>query len=186
MKTDDKGLRQQFCVDMQQQMKQIISVWWKTGLQWWGYFSHEWQSEQAKCSNLEHWTNSKIQFVCHHSCKRMRNAQTILGIITFGFHCAGLIGDAFAETIHIVHTLQEIISSFMAGRPTRTGNIIFLLTVSIARGKTTSLSTYYIEFQKRDISHIGVARIFDWGGGKLQITCNDTIRNFQKRIFWGA
>ena len=97
----------------------------------------------------------------------MRNAQTILGIITFGFHCAGLTGDAFAETIHIVHTLQEIISSFTAGRPTRTGNIIFLLTVSIARGKTTSLSTYYIEFQKRDISHIGVARFFDWGGGQI-------------------
>ena len=29
---------------------------------------------------------------------------------------------------------------------------------------------------------IGVARIFD-GGGKPQITCNDVIRNFQKRNF---
>ena len=33
---------------------------------------------------------------------------------------------------------------------------------------------------------IGVARIFDWGGAKPQITCNDVIRNFQKRKFlWG-
>ena len=33
---------------------------------------------------------------------------------------------------------------------------------------------------------IGVARIFDWGGGQLQITCNDVIRNFRKRNFlWG-
>ena len=32
-------------------------------------------------------------------------------------------------------------------------------------------------------AYIGVARIFDWGG---QITCNDVIRNFQKRKFlWG-
>ena len=30
---------------------------------------------------------------------------------------------------------------------------------------------------------IGVARIFDWGGPKPQITCNDVIRNFQKRNF---
>ena len=33
---------------------------------------------------------------------------------------------------------------------------------------------------------IGVARIFDWGGPKLQITCNDVIKNFQKKNFlWG-
>ena len=30
---------------------------------------------------------------------------------------------------------------------------------------------------------IGVARIFDWGRPKSQITCNDVIRNFQKRNF---
>ena len=34
--------------------------------------------------------------------------------------------------------------------------------------------------------HIGVARMFDWGGPKPQITCNDVIRNFQKSNFlWG-
>ena len=35
---------------------------------------------------------------------------------------------------------------------------------------------------------IGVARIFDWGGGgpKLQITCNDVIRNFETGIFCGS
>ena len=34
--------------------------------------------------------------------------------------------------------------------------------------------------------HKGVARIFDWGRPKPQITCNDVIRNFQKRNFlWG-
>ena len=33
---------------------------------------------------------------------------------------------------------------------------------------------------------IGVARIFDWGGPKPQITRNDVIRNFQKSNFlWG-
>ena len=30
---------------------------------------------------------------------------------------------------------------------------------------------------------IGVARIFDWGGGKPKITCNEVIRNFRKRNF---
>ena len=39
------------------------------------------------------------------------------------------------------------------------------------------------------LTYIGVARIFDWGGGgggKPQITCNGVIRNFQKRNFlWG-
>ena len=35
-------------------------------------------------------------------------------------------------------------------------------------------------------SVIGVARIFDWGGPKPQITRNDVIRNFRKRNFlWG-
>ena len=34
---------------------------------------------------------------------------------------------------------------------------------------------------------LGVARVFDWGGGgKPQLTCNDVIKNFQKRKFlWG-
>ena len=33
---------------------------------------------------------------------------------------------------------------------------------------------------------VGVARIFDWGGPKPHITCNDVIKNFQKRNFsWG-
>ena len=33
---------------------------------------------------------------------------------------------------------------------------------------------------------IGVARIFDWGEPKPQITCNDVIRNFRKSNFlWG-
>ena len=31
----------------------------------------------------------------------------------------------------------------------------------------------------------GLARIFDWGGGKLQITCNDLIGNFRQRNFMG-
>ena len=30
---------------------------------------------------------------------------------------------------------------------------------------------------------IGVARIFDWGWPKPQITCNDVIRNFRKKLF---
>ena len=33
------------------------------------------------------------------------------------------------------------------------------------------------------LDHIGVARIFDWEEPKPQITCNDVIRNFQKRNF---
>ena len=44
-------------------------------------------------------------------------------------------------------------------------------------------------FQKSfsgNLQFIGVARIFDWGGGpKPQITCNDNhIKNFQKRNFF--
>ena len=35
-------------------------------------------------------------------------------------------------------------------------------------------------------SNIGVARIFDWGGPKPQITCYDVIRNFERGIFVGA
>ena len=35
-----------------------------------------------------------------------------------------------------------------------------------------------------DLQFIGVARIFDWGGGpEPQITCNDVVKNFQKRNF---
>ena len=34
--------------------------------------------------------------------------------------------------------------------------------------------------------HIGVARIFDWGGGKPQMTSNDVIRNFDRGIFCGG
>ena len=30
---------------------------------------------------------------------------------------------------------------------------------------------------------LDVARIFHWGGHKLQITCNDVIINFRKRNF---
>ena len=32
-----------------------------------------------------------------------------------------------------------------------------------------------------NVLSIGVARIFDWGGAKPQITCSDVIRNFQKK-----
>ena len=36
----------------------------------------------------------------------------------------------------------------------------------------------------RYVTHIiGVARIFDWGGPKPQITRNDVIRNFRKSNF---
>ena len=34
-----------------------------------------------------------------------------------------------------------------------------------------------------DLQFIGVPRIFDWGRPKPQITCNDIIKNFQKRKF---
>ena len=33
---------------------------------------------------------------------------------------------------------------------------------------------------------IGVARIFDWGKPKPQLTCNDVIRNFKREIFCGG
>ena len=33
---------------------------------------------------------------------------------------------------------------------------------------------------------IGVARFFDWGGAKPQMTCNDVIRNFESGIFCGG
>ena len=40
---------------------------------------------------------------------------------------------------------------------------------------------------KTPLQTIGVARIFDWGGGgKPQLTCNDVIKILQKRKFlWG-
>ena len=39
---------------------------------------------------------------------------------------------------------------------------------------------------KNGYAAIGVARIFDWGGPKPQITRNDVIRNFRKSTFlWG-
>ena len=39
---------------------------------------------------------------------------------------------------------------------------------------------------RRWVLRIGVARIFDWGGPKPQLICNDVIKNFQKRKFlWG-
>ena len=34
--------------------------------------------------------------------------------------------------------------------------------------------------------NLGVARIFDWGSPKPQITCNDLIRNFERGIFSGG
>ena len=36
------------------------------------------------------------------------------------------------------------------------------------------------------IKDMGVARVFDWGAPKPQITCNDVIRNFEKGIFRGG
>ena len=36
---------------------------------------------------------------------------------------------------------------------------------------------------KCKVLNIGVARVFDWEGGKPQTTCNDVIRNFRKRNF---
>ena len=40
--------------------------------------------------------------------------------------------------------------------------------------------------QKKLLRLIGVARIFDWGGPKPQITSNDVIKNFRKSNFlWG-
>ena len=41
------------------------------------------------------------------------------------------------------------------------------------------------EFELRGSGPIGVARIFDWGGPKPQITRNDLIRNFRSNFLWG-
>ena len=40
--------------------------------------------------------------------------------------------------------------------------------------------TYHRNSLSIKISTIGVAKILDWVGGKTQITCNDSVRNFQK------
>ena len=45
-----------------------------------------------------------------------------------------------------------------------------------------SVSTFSLVI--KGVPDIGVAKIFDLGGPKPQITCNDVIRNFQKRNFW--
>ena len=51
------------------------------------------------------------------------------------------------------------------------------ITIADARDKIQG-------FQKKlDLWSVGVARIFDWGGPKPQITHNDVIRDFQKRNF---
>ena len=43
-----------------------------------------------------------------------------------------------------------------------------------------------VGFTLRGGPSIGVARIFEWGGPKPQITRNDVIRNFRKSNFlWG-
>ena len=39
------------------------------------------------------------------------------------------------------------------------------------------------KFFSGNLQFIGVPRIFHWGGPKPQITCNDVIKNFQKRNF---
>ena len=55
-------------------------------------------------------------------------------------------------------------------------------------GKECMSRTHVFEWHKRfhEGRTIGVARIFDWGGPKPQITRNDVIRNFRKRNFlWG-
>ena len=44
----------------------------------------------------------------------------------------------------------------------------------------TQVSVPLIRSRGQCVSTIGAARIFDWGA---QITCNDVIRNFQKRKF---
>ena len=43
----------------------------------------------------------------------------------------------------------------------------------------TIVAIFNREFSKQNnVAGIGLARIFDWGGPKPQITCNDVIRNF--------
>ena len=55
-------------------------------------------------------------------------------------------------------------------------------------GKECMSRTRVFEWHKRfhEGRTISVARIFDWGGPKPQITRNDVIRNFRKSNFlWG-
>ena len=61
----------------------------------------------------------------------------------------------------------------------------------LLEAKDTAASVLHIKKNKKglqksfsgNLQFIGVARIFDWGGVKLQTTCNDVIKNFQKRNF---
>ena len=70
-------------------------------------------------------------------------------------------------------------------------NAVWLLLVTKipeveSRTQGSRPRTQKILGQGQPFRSIGVARILDWGGPKPQITCNDVIRNFQKRNFlWG-
>ena len=65
---------------------------------------------------------------------------------------------------------------------------------TLSRPRTRTKDTAASVLQKKglqksfsgDLQFIGVPRIFDWGRPKPQITCNDVIKNFQKRKFLWA
>ena len=52
--------------------------------------------------------------------------------------------------------------------------------------KVNGSSSRFVHSTTDRLDRIGVARIFDWGGGKPQLTCNNVIKIFRKRNFlWG-
>ena len=60
----------------------------------------------------------------------------------------------------------------------------------LARGKFCHYSpptflSIKINFAQKHNQNIDVAKIFDWGGGKPQITSNNVMRNFSKELFVG-
>ena len=81
--------------------------------------------------------------------------------------------------------------SLLLRRHCAVGVVFLHLTVVILTARLQSFAGTLIlqstVLQRALVTSIGVARIFDWGGGaKPQITCNDVIKNFQKRTFCGA
>ena len=59
---------------------------------------------------------------------------------------------------------------------------IFLFFIILVSQNLLSFFKKYLALS----GSIGVARIFDWGVPKPQITCNGVIRNFETGIFCGS
>ena len=59
----------------------------------------------------------------------------------------------------------------------------FIYQVALAKKKQGKFWSFQSSYRLPPYHTMGVARIFDRGGPKPQITCNDVIKNLRKRNF---